>query len=151
MRFRSPMLRAAIVVSFASLALADEIVIRTPVVTAQLGGTWQLQSDNKHDYKQELSFGGGLCGTWDQKERMIPVTIAWFVEGGEIRILHYYEPYTPGNYRVKTIMFQYKIDGDTLRLTKDGNTTSWKKIRQLPRPRSTSNHPHEESSAAKGR
>jgi hypothetical protein len=106
MRFHSRMICTAIVVSFASLARADDAVINTPLVTAELGGVWQLQPNNRHDYKQELSFGGGLCGTWEQSERTIPVTIAWFVEGGELRILHYYEPYKPGNYRVKTIMFQ---------------------------------------------
>ena len=77
MRFHWRMPWTAVIVSSAALAHADNAVINTTLVCAELGGTWQLQT-GEHDFKQELSFGA-------------------------------------------------------------------------PRPRSSSNHPHEESSAAVGR
>jgi hypothetical protein len=57
------------------------------------------------------------------------VSIAWFVEGGELRILHYYEPAGAFNYRVKTVMVAYKLADDTLTLTFDGKPSMWKRTK----------------------
>ncbi len=59
---------------------------------------------------------------------MTPVTIAWFVEGAELRISHYHEPNFPFNDRVKDLTFAFKIDGDRLTLTRDGVTQDWRRV-----------------------
>jgi hypothetical protein len=57
------------------------------------------------------------------------VSIAWFVEGGELRILHYYEPAGAFNYRVKTLMVPYKLADDILTLTFDGKPSTWQRAK----------------------
>ena len=62
------------------------------------------------------------------------MTITWFVEGNELRILHYYESKEPFNYRMKTLTVPYVVDGDTLTLTVDGKPLKWKRLKPAPAP-----------------
>ncbi len=107
-------------------ARADDAKINTPTRIAALEGAWQLQPDDAKAFKETLHLGPGLTGQWQQSGPTHPVTLAWFVEGNELRILHYYEPDGAFNYRVKTVVAAYKVSGDTLTLTLDGKQTTWK-------------------------
>ena len=80
-------------------------------------------------FKQTLHLGPGLTGQWKQSEPTHPVSLAWFVEGNELRILHYYQPDEPFNYRVKTLIVPYALSGDTLTLTLDGKPTTWNRAK----------------------
>ncbi len=106
----------------------DDTVINTPVVTSQLHGEWELQPKDVKDFRQRLSLGGSVQGSWQQSRETLPVTIAWFVEGAELRIFHYYEPSGAFNYRVKDLTFAFKMDKDTLTLTRGGVTQTWKRL-----------------------
>ena len=111
------------------VARGDDATINTPVRSAELSAAWELQPDDKAAFKQTLHLGPGLTGQWQQSEQTHPVTIAWFVEGNELRILHYYVLDKAFNYRVKTLMVAYKLSGDTLSLTFDGKPTTWKRVK----------------------
>jgi hypothetical protein len=110
-------------------ARGDEAKINTPVRTTELRGNWQLQPDGATEFKQTLHLGPGLTGQWQRSEPAHPFTLAWFVEGNELRILHYYEPDEPFNYRVKTLIVPYALSGDSLNLTLDGKSTTWKRTK----------------------
>lgn len=121
-------------ICMASSLGADDTVINTPVAAAQLRGVWELQTADEKQFKQQLSLAGSVEGSWQRSKETLPMTLAWFVEGKELRILHYYEPDKPFNYRVKTLMYRYEVDGDNLELTNDKGTSIWKRIKRHPRP-----------------
>src|SRR5206468_4218743 len=85
-------------------ASADDATINTPVVSASLQGKWELQTADQSAFKQTIHLGNGVAGDWQQSAQTLPTSIAWFVEGNELRILYYYEPNVAWNYRVKTVM-----------------------------------------------
>jgi hypothetical protein len=114
---------------------ADDTVINTPVTASQLRGVWELQPSEDTAFKQLLSLGGSVEGSWLRSRETKPMTLAWFVEGKDLRILHYYEPDKPFNYRVKTLTFRYEVDGDSLTLANDEEKLVWKRIKRLPPPR----------------
>lgn len=122
-------------ICMASSLGADDTVINTPVAAAQLRGVWELQTADEKQFKQQLSLAGSVEGSWQRSKETLPMTLAWFVEGKELRILHYYEPDKPFNYRVKTLMYRYEVDGDNLELSNDKGTSIWKRIKRHPRPR----------------
>jgi len=107
----------------------DDLKINTPVVSANLRGNWELQPKEAGEYKQTLHLGPQFTGEWQRSRETLPVSIAWFVEGGELRILHYYEPAGAFNYRVKTLMVTYKLADDTLTLTFDGKPSTWQRAK----------------------
>ncbi|WP_339748269.1 hypothetical protein [uncultured Rubinisphaera sp.] len=107
----------------------DDLKINTPVVSANLKGNWELQLKEAGAFRQTLQLGPQFSGQWQQSQETHPVTIAWFVEGGELRILHYYEPEGAFNYRVKTLMVPYELDNDILVLTFDGKPSTWKRAK----------------------
>ena len=111
-------------------ARGDDLKINTPVVSANLRGNWELQPKEAGEYKQTLHLGPQFTGEWQRSRETLPVSIAWFVEGGELRILHYYEPAGAFNYRVKTLMVTYKLADDTLTLTFDGKPSTWKRSKE---------------------
>jgi hypothetical protein len=113
--------------------LADDTVINTPVVASSLRGVWELVPADKTQFKQRLTFGGSVTGSWQRSEKSLPTTLAWFVEGKELRISYYYEPNKPFNYRVKTQTYRYEITGDSLKLTNDEGALVWKRTARLPR------------------
>jgi hypothetical protein len=127
----------AAVVALASVvapSLGDEAVVNTPAVTGKLQGAWEMVPAGKGDFKQRLTLGRQLSGEWQMSEAELPVTMAWFVEGGELRVLYYHEPKEVNNYRVKDLIFKYRVDGDSLSLTRDGKTTSWKRMKDAGDP-----------------
>lgn len=124
-----------ITIWMASPLRADDTVINTPVAAAQVRGVWELQTADEKQFKQQLSLAGSVEGSWQRSKETLPMTIAWFVEGKELRILHYYEPDKPFNYRVKTLTYRYEVEGDNLELTNDKGTSIWKRIKRHPRPR----------------
>jgi hypothetical protein len=107
----------------------DDLKINTPVVSANLSGNWELQPEEAAAYKQTLHLGPQFTGEWQRSRETLPVSIAWFVEGGELRILYYYEPAGALNYRVKTLMVPYKLADDILTLTFDGKPSTWKRTK----------------------
>jgi hypothetical protein len=109
----------------------DDLKINTRVVSSSLQGRWELQPEEMGKFKQSLLLGRQFTGEWWQSLETLPVSIAWFVEGGELRILHYYDPKGDTNYRVKTLMVPYKLTKETLKLTLDGKTTTWNRIAEL--------------------
>lgn len=115
---------------FVPCVWGDDSKINTPVVAASLRGDWELQPKGSGEYKQTLHLGPQLTGTWQQSRHTLPVSIAWFVEGGELRILHYFEPDEAFNYRVKTIMASYKLTDDALTLTIDGEPSLWNRSKE---------------------
>ena len=119
-------------------ARGDDAKINTPVVSAQLTASWQLRPEKENEFRQWLHLGPGLSGSWQQSKETLPVGIAWFVEGHDLRILHYYEPNEPFNYRVATIMAGYELSdgGKTLRLTIDGKPTKWSRVEPPQQPAS---------------
>jgi hypothetical protein len=108
----------------------DDMEINTPVVSASLRGNWELQPHGAGEYKQTLHLGPQFSGQWKQSRETLPLSLAWFVEGGELRILHYSQPAGAFNYRVKTLMVAYKLADDTLMLTFNGKPSTWKRIRE---------------------
>jgi hypothetical protein len=110
-------------------ARGDDLKINTPVVSARLSGNWELQPEEAGAHKQTLHLGPQFTGEWQQGRDTLPMSIAWFVEGGELRILHYYEPAGAFNYRVKTVMVAYKLVDDSLMLTLDGKPSTWKRTK----------------------
>ena len=105
----------------------DDLKINTHVVSANLRANWELQPKEAGEHKQTLHLGPQFTGQWQQSRETLPVSIAWFVEGGELRILHYYEPAEAFDYRVKTLMVPYKLADDILTLTFDGKPSTWKR------------------------
>src|SRR5437016_3907178 len=91
-------LRSTVIVALCFSALAvnlvrgDDLKINTPVVSANLKGRWELQPEEAGKFKQTLHLGPQFSGEWRTSRETLPVSIAWFVEGGELRLLHYYEP-----------------------------------------------------------
>jgi len=108
-------------------AQGDDLKINTPVVSANLIANWESQPEEAADYKQTLHLGRQFTGRWQKSQETLPVSIAWFVEGGELRILYYYEPAGVFNYRVKTIMVPYELADGILTLTFDGKRSKWKR------------------------
>jgi len=124
---------AMAVVAFTStlwtMARGDDAKINTPVVSSRLQGIWELQPEKQGGFQQRLHLGPALTGEWQRTKETLPMTIAWFVEGNELRILYYYEPDGAFNYRVKTVMAGYKLSADTLALTFDGKATTWVRVK----------------------
>lgn len=131
MRFK-PTVVAAICLSALLIGRVrgDDLKINTPVVSAKLRGNWELQPEEAGGYKQTIYLGPQFTGQWQQSQETLPVSIAWFVEGGELRILHYYEPAGAFNYRVKTLMVAYKLADDTLTLSFDDKPSTWKRTKE---------------------
>jgi hypothetical protein len=113
-------------------AVADDVVVNTPVVSTILKGYWKLQSDKVDAYQQSLHLGSKLTGEWQKSRETHPFDIAWFVEGGELRILYYHDVDQAFNLRVKTLMVKYTLshDANTLTLTLDGKPTTWKRVKE---------------------
>jgi len=130
-----PLASALLSFAFTAFSVADDTVINTPVVTAQLSGVWELRPKDPKAFKQQLVLNGMFNGTWQQSENSLPVTIAWFVEGADLKILHYYEPNKPFNYRVKTLTYRYELDAKSLTLMRDEEKLVWKQIKRRPKPR----------------
>lgn len=130
MHYHRFLLLSLIALTISHAARGEDAKINTPVRTAELRDTWELQTEDPATFRQTLHLGPGLTGQWKQSRPSHPVTLAWFVEGNELRLLHYYEPDQPFNYRVKTLMVPYALSGDSLTLTLDGKRTVWKRLRQ---------------------
>jgi hypothetical protein len=109
-------------------AVADDAVVNTPTIIGSLRGVWELQPKDNDAYKQRLSFNSPQCGEWQQSKPTLPVSITFYVEGNELLLQHYYEPKNAFNYRLKQLRYGYKLDGETLTLTRDGLTETWQRI-----------------------
>ena len=109
-------------------ARSDDLKVNTPIMVGSLMGKWKLQTGDTGKYEQTLQLQAQFFGQWQQSRETLPVSIAWFVEGGELRILHYYDPDGSSNYRVKSRMVPYALSKDELTLTIDGKSTAWKRI-----------------------
>lgn len=108
---------------------ADDAIVNTPVVVSSLKGEWELQPKAANDYKQRISFDGSRCGEWRQSKESLPVSITFYVEGEEIVLQHYYQPKEPFNYRLKQLRYRYKLDSNTLILTKNGQSEIWRRVK----------------------
>lgn len=117
----------AVALAVCTGARGDTAKINTQVVSADLAGTWEAQPEKEGGFKEELHLGPALTGEWHRSARTLPVTIAWFVEGNDLRILHYEPAGDAFNDRVKTMIVPYKLSADrlTLALTLDGKPTTW--------------------------
>ena len=102
--------------------------VNTPVMIASLKGDWERQPDKPGDFKEELCLNAGSTGQWHQSQHALPVSVNWFVEGGELR-LEYYHDLGDFNWRVKTLRVPYILDGDTLTLTLDEKLSRWRRIK----------------------
>lgn len=125
-------LQSAVVVAFSCSVLlvgragGDDLKINTPVVSANLRGNWELQPRAAAEYKQTLHLGPQFTGEWQQSRESLPTSIAWFVEGGELRILHYYEP--AGESRADA-PGPVQTGGRHAHAYIDGKPTAWKRIK----------------------
>jgi hypothetical protein len=123
-----------------SRSAADDAAVNTPEVLSRLQGGWvQEDGSDRTDsadraieggeaFRQRLNFAGGQCGQWHQSRPSLPVSITYYVEGGELLIQNYHEPARPFDYRMQQRRFRYELDGDTLTLTGEGNEgTRWRR------------------------
>jgi len=120
--------------SLVSLAYGDDKVINTPVIASRLTGDWERKAEDPDGFKPLLTLDHRLSGSWQKSKPTLPMTIAWFVEGGELRILSYYEPNGAFNYRVRTVMIPYELVDDQLTLTIDGQPQVYLRVKR-PTPR----------------
>ena len=128
-RLRMMLAVVAVAVSGTSTpAAADDAVVNTPQVISALRGAWELQPAVKGDYQQRLTLDGQTGGHWQKSKEALPTSITFYVEGNELLLQYYYETNGVNNYRVKQLRFDYKLDGETLSLTRDGVTGTWKRI-----------------------
>lgn len=103
----------------------------TPTVLAALRGRWQeIQDEEGEDFHQTLVFAGGALGQWYQSAQTLPVNITYYVEGTELILQFNHEPEATFDYRMKQLRFEYKLDGDSLLLTREGVTTRLQRIRE---------------------
>lgn len=107
---------------------ADDAIINTPVVIATLKGDWELQPKGEGEYRQRHSFDGSRCGEWHRSKAALPVSTTFYVEGNELMIQYYHEPNGAFNYRLMQDRYGYKLDGDTLTLTRGGMSQVWKRV-----------------------
>jgi hypothetical protein len=114
-------------VATAAQVHGDDAVVNTPVILASLKGDWELQQNAEADFIPRLRLDGSHSGQWFQSKETLPVTITFYVEGGELLLQHYYEPKGSFNYRLKQLRFIYMLDGTTLTLTKDRKSETWKR------------------------
>lgn len=105
----------------------DDAVVNTPVILSALKGDWELQQTAEDGFIQRLRLDGAQGGQWFRSQETLPVSITFYVEGGELLLQHYYEPQGAFNYRLKQLRFSYQLDRSTLTLTKDGKTEIWKR------------------------
>lgn len=105
----------------------DNAVVNTPVILSGLKGDWELQQKAADGFIQRLRLDGAHGGQWFRSQETLPVSITFYVEGGELLLQHYYEPQGAFNYRLKQLRFSYQFDKTTLTLTKDGKTEIWKR------------------------
>jgi hypothetical protein len=122
-----------VILTWCTPTVADDAVVNTPTIIGNLRGEWELQPKVKDAYKQRLSFTSPQCGEWQQSKETLPVSITFYVEGGELLLQHYYEPTKAFNYRLKQLRYGYKLDGETLTLTRDGTSETWKRISKQER------------------
>ncbi len=101
--------------------------MNTPVILSGLKGDWELQQKAADGFIQRLRLDGAHGGQWFGSQETLPVSITFYVEGGELLLQHYYEPQGAFNYRLKQLRFSYQLDKTTLTLTKDGKTEIWKR------------------------
>lgn len=122
--------------SMVTTALTDDVVVNTQQVISGLVGEWELQPQSNDHYQQRLKFNGGTCacGTWLQKEKTLSTSITFYVEGNELLLQYYYEPNRVGNYRLKQLRFNYKLEGDVLTLTRNGGSQTWLRINKQAVP-----------------
>lgn len=105
----------------------DNAVVNTPVLLSGLKGEWELQQKAEDGFVQRLRLDSAQGGQWFRSQETLPVSITYYVEGGELLLQHYYEPQGAFNYRLKQLRFSYQLDKTTLTLTKDGKTEVWKR------------------------
>jgi len=130
MRFQSTLIVALCLTGWATaLVRADDLKINTPVISSKLKGEWELQPAKPGEFKQTLRLGGALTGEWQHSEQSLPTSIAWFVEGGELRILNYADTAVAFSWRVNTLIAKYKLEDDVLTLTVDGKPTKWNRVK----------------------
>jgi hypothetical protein len=119
------------IVSIATTApvRGDNAVVNTPVLLSALKGEWELQQKAEDGFTQRLRLDGTQGGQWFRSQETLPVSITYYVEGGELLLEHYYVPQVALNYGlyVKQLRFSYQLDKTTLTLTKDGKTEVWKR------------------------
>lgn len=114
----------------------------TPKVLATLRGRWQeLDHEEGEEFNQTLVFSGGALGQWYERAQTLPISITYYVEGAELILQFNHEPEAAFDYRMKQLRFDYKLDGDSLLLTREGVTTRLQRIRDAiaePMPAQTS-------------
>ena len=109
----------------------------TPTILGALRGRWQeVDHSEGEDFNQTLVFNGQAMGQWFRTAGTHPVTITYYIEGTELLLQFNYEPVKAFDYRMKQLRFAYKLEGDSLSLTRDGVTTHFKRIRE-PSPAKT--------------
>ena len=114
-------------IATATQVRGDDGVVNTPVILASLNGDWELQQKAADGFVQRLRLDGVHSGQWFRSKETLPVSITFYVEGGELLLQHNYEPRGSFNYRLKQLRFSYQLDRNTLTLKKDGTTEIWKR------------------------
>src|ERR1041384_2826460 len=103
------------IISLCSIATATQVhgddgVVNTPVILSSLKGDWELQQKAEDGFIQRLRLDGAHSGQWFRSKETLPVSITFYVEGGELLLQHYYEPQGAFNYRLKQLRFSYRSE-----------------------------------------
>ncbi|MGE3313479.1 MAG: hypothetical protein AB7O26_00095 [Planctomycetaceae bacterium] len=122
---------------FSRDARSDDAIIDTMEVVGKLKGMWRLDAA-EGEFPQMIRLFNNNNGSWQRTAQSLPFNLVWFVDGNELEFLNY-DFATKGNtthLRKMSRKFAYKLDGDTLRLTRDDKTMTFKRFepRQVPSP-----------------
>ncbi len=111
-------------------------IVNTPLIISQLAGVWEKQTTAADPFPQRLIFNPDGCGSIQRSKAAVPpAEITYRVDGLNLTIQYYFDQDVPRNWRTRTLVYRYEITSDTLtlRLIRNGEIETWRKIKTLHR------------------
>ncbi|MCX5660330.1 MAG: hypothetical protein NTW19_11495 [Planctomycetota bacterium] len=111
-------------------------IINTPAVIADLASTaWERHVGSQGQFREWIAFRADGSGRMQRSDFAPVADFTYRVDAHTLSLQYYIEVDLPGNWRTRTIPYEYKFVDDTLILNHRGEVETWRRVRAAPAAR----------------
>lgn len=129
-RLFSLALVACLLAGCATEKAQEKGLINTAAVIADLSSApWGRSVGPQGQFAQSMSFRPDGTGRMQRADLAPAADFTYRVDGAKLTVQYYIEVETPGNWRTRTRVYDYRFEGDSLLLNHMGQVETWRRVR----------------------